>query len=149
MLRNWVTQFGYAAGDRAGDERIPNEERAKFIGQIGNFLGWNPPPGMSWMVEVTKDLKGRHPGKYVMCFFRYATDAEAERLLGTNYENYKAPNTCTCGKCECGETTATTTCTSEACETQVQSIEEQPVVEVVETLVEEVSPSTSEDTNPI
>ena len=87
MLRNWVTQFGYAPGDQAGDERIPNEDRAKFISQIGNFFGWNPPPGMSWMVEVTKDLKGKHPGKYVMCFFRYATDAEAEKMLGTNYEN--------------------------------------------------------------
>jgi hypothetical protein len=130
MLRNWVTQFGYAPGDRAGDERIPNEERAKYVGQIGNFFGWNPPPGMSWMVEVTKDLKGKHPGKYVVCFFRYATDAEAEKLLGTNYEKYETQKTCTCEKCGCSTNT-----------------EVQPVEEVVETQVEEVSPSTSEDTN--
>jgi hypothetical protein len=128
MLRNWVTQFGYAPGDQAGDERIPNEDRAKFISQIGNFFGWNPPPGMSWMVEVTKDLKGKHPGKYVMCFFRYATDAEAEKMLGTNYEKYNVA--------------ASSTCTTETCEVQVENVEE-----VVETPVEEVSPSTSEDTN--
>lgn len=82
MLRNWVTQFGYASGRWAGDEGIPDEDRRKFIGQIGNYFGWNPPTMMNWMVEVAKD----NSGKYVMVFMRYATDEEAERMLGKNYE---------------------------------------------------------------
>lgn len=82
MLRNWVTQFGYASGRWAGDEGVSEEDRRKFIGQIGNYFGWNPPTDMNWMVEVAKDDNG----KYVMVFMRYATDTEAERMLGKNYE---------------------------------------------------------------
>lgn len=83
MLRNWVTQFGYDAGSRAGDEQIPEVDRAKFIDQIGTYLGWNPPPGQNWIVEVTKD----DAGEYVFAFYRYATITEATRMLGTGYEN--------------------------------------------------------------
>ena len=86
MLRNWVTQFGYAAGRVAGDEGVSEEDRRKFIGQIGNYFGWNPPTDMNWMVEVAKD----DDGKYVMVFMRYATDVEAERMLGKNYEKFEA-----------------------------------------------------------
>lgn len=85
MLRNWVTQFGYASGRWAGDEGVSEEDRRKFIGQIGNYFGWNPPTDMNWMVEVAKDDNG----KYVMVFMRYATDTEAERMLGKNYEKYE------------------------------------------------------------
>ena len=85
MLRNWVTQFGYASGRWAGDEGVSEEDRRKFIGQIGNYFGWNPPVDMNWMVEVAKDDNG----KYVMVFMRYATDTEAERMLGKNYEKYE------------------------------------------------------------
>ena len=80
MLRNWVTQFGYASGRWAGDEGVSEEDRRKFIGQIGNYFGWNPPTMMNWMVEVAKDDNG----KYVMVFMRYATDDEAEKMLGKN-----------------------------------------------------------------
>ena len=66
MLRNWVTQFGYASGRWAGDEGVSEEDRRKFIGQIGNYFGWNPPTDMNWMVEVAKDDNG----KYVMVFMR-------------------------------------------------------------------------------
>jgi hypothetical protein len=86
MLRNWVTQFGYASGRWAGDEGVAEEDRRKFIGQIGNYFGWNPPTDMNWMVEVAKD----NDGKYVMVFMRYATDVEAEKMLGKNYEKYEA-----------------------------------------------------------
>jgi hypothetical protein len=86
MLRNWVTQFGYASGRWAGDEGVTEEERRKFIGQIGNYLGWNPPVDMNWVVEVAKDDNG----KYVFAFMRYATDAEAKRMLGKNYEKFEA-----------------------------------------------------------
>ena len=86
MLRNWVTQFGYASGRWAGDEGVAEEDRRKFIGQIGNYFGWNPPTDMNWMVEVAKD----NDGKYVMIFMRYATDVEAEKMLGKNYEKYEA-----------------------------------------------------------
>jgi hypothetical protein len=86
MLRNWVTQFGYASGRWAGDEGVSEEDRRKFIGQIGNYFGWNPPADMNWMVEVAKDDNG----KYVMVFMRYATDTEAERMLGKNYEKREA-----------------------------------------------------------
>lgn len=86
MLRNWVTQFGYASGRWAGDEGVSEEDRRKFIGQIGNYFGWNPPTDMNWMVEVAKDDNG----KYVMVFMRYATDTEAERMLGKNYEKREA-----------------------------------------------------------
>jgi len=82
MLRNWVTQFGFDAGNRAGDERISEADRGKFIGQIGAYFGWNPPPNYNWAVEVTKD----DAGEYVMVFLRYATPDEAERMLGKNYE---------------------------------------------------------------
>jgi hypothetical protein len=98
MLRNWVTQFGYAAGRWAGDEQVSPDDRGKFIGQVGSYFGWNPPPGMSWVVEVTKDRNGKHPGKYIVCFMRYTTDDEAERLLGKNYEK---TNTNSCQTCEC------------------------------------------------
>lgn len=86
MLRNWVTQFGYASGTHAGDEGVSEEDRRKFIGQIGNYFGWNPPVDMNWMVEVAKDDNG----KYVMVFMRYATEVEAERMLGKNYEKFEA-----------------------------------------------------------
>lgn len=86
MLRNWVTQFGYASGRWAGDEGVSEEDRRKFIGQIGNYFGWNPPTMMNWMVEVAKD----NEGKYVMVFMRYATDDEAEKMLGKNYEKFEA-----------------------------------------------------------
>lgn len=86
MLRNWVTQFGYASGKHAGDEGVSAEDRRKFIGQIGHYFGWHPPTQMNWMVEVAKDDNG----KYVMVFMRYATDDEAEIMLGKNYEKYEA-----------------------------------------------------------
>jgi hypothetical protein len=92
MLRNWVVQFGHAPGIRAGDERLTPAERGKYIDQIGRFYGWNPPPTMSWVVEVTKDLNGKHPGKYVVCFMRYATDDEANKLLGSSYDEYSHLN---------------------------------------------------------
>ena len=91
MLRNWVVQFGHAPGDRAGDERVSPEDRGKYISQVGYYFGWQPPPGMSWIVEVTKDLHGKHPGRYIACFMRYMTDGEAEKMLGNNYEKYQAP----------------------------------------------------------
>jgi predicted nucleotidyltransferase len=47
---------------------------------------------MSWVVEITKDLKGKHPGKYIACFMRYITDDEAEKLLGNRYDNYSHLN---------------------------------------------------------
>lgn len=94
MLRNWVTQFGYDAGSRAGDEQIPELDRAKFIDQIGTYLGWNPPPGLNWIVEVTKD----DAGEYVFAFYRYATVTEASRMLGTGYENVRVHTRgCPCG----------------------------------------------------
>jgi hypothetical protein len=92
MLRNWVVQFGHAPGIRAGDERLTPAERGKYIDQIGRFYGWNPPPTLSWVVEVTKDLNGKHPGKYVVCFMRYATDDEANKLLGSSYDEYSHLN---------------------------------------------------------
>lgn len=92
MLRNWVVQFGHAPGIRAGDERISPADRGKYIAQIGNYYGWNPPPGMSWIVEITKDLNGKHPGRYIACFMRYVMDSEAEKLLGTNYDDYSHLN---------------------------------------------------------
>jgi hypothetical protein len=92
MLRNWVVQFGHAPGIRAGDERLTPDERGKYIDQIGRFYGWNPPPTMSWVVEITKDLHGKHPGKYIACFMRYVTDAEADKLLGTRYDEYSHLN---------------------------------------------------------
>lgn len=95
MLRNWVTQFGFDAGDRAGDERISTEDRGKFIGQIGAYFGWNPPPNYNWVVEVTKD----NEDQYIMVFMRYATPSEAERMLGTNYEK-KTSHACACN-CAC------------------------------------------------
>lgn len=91
MLRNWVVQFGHAPGVRAGDEQVSPEDRGKYIAQIGHYYGWQPPPGMSWIVEITKDLHGKHPGRYIACFMRYVTDSEAEKLLGTNYDNYTKP----------------------------------------------------------
>ena len=92
MLRNWVVQFGHAPGIRAGDERLTPAERGKYIDQIGRFYGWNPPPGMSWVVEISKDLNGKHPGRYVACFMRYVTDDEAEKLLGTRFDEYSHLN---------------------------------------------------------
>jgi hypothetical protein len=92
MLRNWVVQFGHAPGIRAGDERLTPAERGKYIDQIGRYFGWNPPPTMSWVVEVTKDLHGKHPGQYIACFMRYVTDDEAEKLLGTRYDEYSHLN---------------------------------------------------------
>ena len=82
MLRNWITQFGYTAGRWAGDEPVTDEERIKFINQIGHYFGWIPPKDMSWVVEVTKDKQG----KYIVAFMRYTTDEEAEKMLGKNYE---------------------------------------------------------------
>ena len=95
MLRNWITQLGYTAGRWAGDEPLSKKEREKFIRQIGNYFGWNPPSDMSWVVEVTKD----NDGKYIVAFMRYTTDEEAERMLGKNYE--KANNSvCVVNDCK-------------------------------------------------
>jgi predicted nucleotidyltransferase len=47
---------------------------------------------MSWVVEITKDLNGKHPGKYIACFMRYVTDDEAEKLLGNRYDHYSHLN---------------------------------------------------------
>lgn len=98
MVRNWVTQFGFDAGSCAGDERIPEEERAKFIDQIGAYFGWNPPPGYNWVVEVTKDKNDR----YVMVFMRYATPTESSQLLGENYKKAKPNGFTGCGPDGCG-----------------------------------------------
>jgi|688.fasta_scaffold608153_2 hypothetical protein len=87
MLRNWVTQFGFDGGDRAGDERILESDRAKFIDQVGSYLGWNPPPRMAWVVEPVK--LDDDEDEYILCFYRYATEGEKEKLLGKNYEKYK------------------------------------------------------------
>jgi len=97
MLRNWVTQFGFDAGNRAGDERISDSDRGKFIGQIGAYFGWNPPPNYNWVVEVTKD----DAGEYIMVFMRYATPDEAERMLGTNYEKKTSTKVSTTCNCNC------------------------------------------------
>jgi len=97
MLRNWVTQFGFDAGDRAGDERISDSDRGKFIGQIGAYFGWNPPPNYNWVVEVTKD----NEDQYIMVFMRYATPDEAERMLGTNYEKKTSTKVSTTCNCNC------------------------------------------------
>lgn len=97
MLRNWVTQFGFDAGNRAGDERISDSDRGKFIGQIGAYFGWNPPPTYNWVVEVTKD----DAGEYIMVFMRYATPDEAERMLGTNYEKKTSTKVSTTCNCNC------------------------------------------------
>lgn len=104
MLRNWVTQFGFDAGDRAGDERISEADRGKFIGQIGAYFGWNPPPNYNWVVEVTKD----NDDQYIMVFMRYATPDEAERMLGTNYEKKTSTATCQCN-CACHSSQTSTT----------------------------------------
>jgi len=93
MLRNWVTQFGFDAGPRAGAEKISESDRGKFIDQIGAYFGWNPPPRYNWAVEVAKD----DDGKYVVAFMRYVTPDEEARLLGTNFEKKSCP--CVCGKC--------------------------------------------------
>lgn len=85
MLRNWVTQFGFSPGTRAGDERISNEDRGKFINQVGAYLGWNPPHNVNWSVEVTREENG----EYIFSFNRYATKDEVEKLLGTNYKKYE------------------------------------------------------------
>lgn len=82
LLRNWVTQFGYEPGRCAGDERIPEAARAKFIDQIGAYLGWTPPPNMNWTIEV--DLDTGH-----VAFFRHLTDEEKERLLGYRYQRFE------------------------------------------------------------
>lgn len=88
MLRNWVTQFGFHAGDRAGDERISESDRAKFIDQVGAYFGWNPPPGMNWTVEVVKDSDPDNP-QYIVAFMRYATKDEVAKMLGKNYEKHR------------------------------------------------------------
>lgn len=88
MLRNWVTQFGYGPGTRAGAEQIDELDRAKFIAQIGAYFGWTPPPQSNWVVEVTKD----DAGEYVVGFFRYATPTEAARLLGEDYTHPAQPD---------------------------------------------------------
>jgi hypothetical protein len=85
MLRNWVTQFGFDAGERAGDERISESDRGKFINQVGFYFGWNPPPGMNWTVEVIKDSDSEEE-KYIVVFMRYATKDEVKKMLGKNYE---------------------------------------------------------------
>lgn len=92
MLRNWITQFGYTAGRWAGDEGVSENDRAKFVDQIGNYFGWNPPPHMNWMVEVAQEKDG----KYVLAFIRYATEDEAEKLLGKNYEKANNIQKCKC-----------------------------------------------------
>jgi hypothetical protein len=89
MLRNWVTQFGFDAGNYAGDERISEADRGKFIGQIGAYFGWTPPPQYNWSVEVTKDNKG----EYVMVFMRYATPDEAKKMLGNDFEKQQRSST--------------------------------------------------------
>lgn len=95
MLRNWVTQFGFDAGDRAGAEQVSDKDRGKFIGQVGTFFGWNPPPRMNWTVEVAKveTAEGESPSeeepKYVIAFMRYVTKDEADKMLGTNYAKGK------------------------------------------------------------
>lgn len=95
MLRNWVTQFGFDAGDRAGAEKVSDADRGKFIDQIGAYFGWNPPPHMNWTVEVAKveTAEGERPSeeepKYVIAFMRYVTKDEADKMLGTNYANAK------------------------------------------------------------
>lgn len=100
MLRNWVTQFGFDAGNFAGDERISPADRGKFIDQIGAYFGWNPPPQYNWSVEVAKDDKG----EYVMVFMRYATHDEAQKLLGEEYKRRQTTKSCVCD-----DTTPTTT----------------------------------------
>jgi len=110
MLRNWVTQFGFDAGDRAGDERISDSDRGKFIGQIGAYFGWNPPPTYNWAVEVTKD----EAGEYIMVFLRYATPDEVERVLGKNYEKK------TSTKCNCN-------CAGNSCESAAEPPDPAPV----------------------
>ncbi len=95
MLRNWVTQFGFDAGERAGDEKISNADRGKFIDQVGRYFGWNPPPQMNWAVEVAKvePTEGESPSEgepqYVIAFMRYVTKDEADKMLGTNYVKTK------------------------------------------------------------
>lgn len=89
MLRNWVTQFGFDAGNFAGDERISSADRGKFIDQIGAYFGWNPPPHYNWSVEVAKDDKG----EYVMVFMRYATPDEAKKMLGNDFETPQRSST--------------------------------------------------------
>jgi hypothetical protein len=91
MLRNWVTQFGFSPGSRAGDERISEIDRNKFISQIGAYFGWNPPPKSNWTVEVTvaKDNDDLED-KYVLTFMRYTTKEEVDKMLGKNYEKYKS-----------------------------------------------------------
>lgn len=95
MLRNWVTQFGFDAGDRAGAEQVSDKDRGKFIDQIGAYFGWNPPPHMNWTVEVAKveTAEGESPSeeepKYVIAFMRYVTKDEADKMLGTNYAKGK------------------------------------------------------------
>ncbi len=86
MLRNWVTQFGFQAGDRAGDERISETDRAKFIDQVGSYFGWNPPPKMNWTVEVVKDEDSEQE-RFIIVFMRYVTPDEQAKVLGKNYEN--------------------------------------------------------------
>lgn len=88
MVRNWVTQFGFGPGTRAGAEQIDELDRAKFIAQIGAYFGWTPPPNLNWIVEVCKDDQGQ----YVVGFFRYASRTEAERLLGNDYEHPAQPD---------------------------------------------------------
>ena len=87
MLRNWVTQFWFSPGSRAGDERISEIDRNKFISQIGAYFGWNPPPASNWTVEVAV---AKDTDKYVLTFMRYATKEEVDKLLGKNYEKYKS-----------------------------------------------------------
>jgi hypothetical protein len=87
MLRNWVTQFGFSPGSRAGDEQISEPDRAKFISQIGSYFGWNPPPRSNWAVEVAKE---ESDDRYIVTFMRYATKEEVDRLLGKNYENFNS-----------------------------------------------------------
>jgi hypothetical protein len=78
MLRNWVSRFGFDPGKRAGGEQISEPDRAKFIDQVGRYLGWNPPPRVSWTVEV--DAAG------VVQFSRRLTAEEKELLLGDGYK---------------------------------------------------------------
>lgn len=86
MLRNWVTQFGLDAGDKAGNEKVSDADRNKFIGQVGTYLGWNPPVQMNWSVEIIKE----DADNYIAVFARYLTADEIERLLRTNYNKPKS-----------------------------------------------------------
>ena len=79
MLRNWVARLGFDPGTRAGGEQVSEEDRGKFINQIGAYLGWTPPGGESWTVQVNAEG--------VVQFTRHLTDTEKALLLGDGYKS--------------------------------------------------------------